>query len=219
MLRSAYMPDISPRGVRPEIEEVIENFARENERRSRYFGLEEERFGGSIPLEMREGTDYLGRTRFRERYGKIEAEGIDMSSDYYKGLPNSDMPYSMKRLFKEVPIEHELDHVLSERLVQYADVDEETATAVVESVPIYGEFKYNLERGDPDKAAFILFNMTEGIYGEAFKLGVRADQGYQSPIDGGRGYSTFIRDIQRMGSMDKALRQLKKREKNNPNYN
>ncbi len=191
------MPAISTRALPRNIARYVEEGYREANTGTR-LGIEEERNTGVVPIHIDRKPDYAGVTEF-ERVIKgnthdVEAVriGISDSIPTHVMRGNKVIPY-VKRVTG-----HEVNHMLSEKLLRYMDVTPHQRTLIMES---YAEFR-DIRKGKRDDV------LLTTPYPGAIKFAYFVDRFYESERDGNTGYAAFIRDIQRYKSARTALENL-----------
>ncbi len=190
---TAYMPAADPSGVRydqrpPALRGY--NRVRSGDR----MGVKEEN-EGVVPMQTDANPQYAGVTEIRpDARGRHKARRVGISSRI------KDPAYA------ERVGAHEARHVLSERMLDYADVHQGAATLLMETYAEFGEFKALLKEGKREQAEEILRTTP---YPGAFKFGFLVDKYYKSDHDGTRGYEAFTRDVFTNRSMAKTLDNLK----------
>ncbi|MFH0836682.1 MAG: hypothetical protein V1870_00990 [Candidatus Aenigmatarchaeota archaeon] len=177
-----------PTNIRPYVDQGIKEVRKEDR-----VGVYKERDTGVVPAHIDNNPPYAGVTQFNDDYRKgIEAKRM--------GFSNRLSPKAAKRVAK-----HEGRHVISEKLLNYADLPRKLVTLIMESYAEYGGMIAAEKLGKYHESAEILKTTP---YKSAVEFGRIADRNYVSNHDGKRGYATFIRDIQKNRSMAKTLRHL-----------
>ena len=195
---NAFMPamDVSPlpQDIRKPVKKGIEEVRKEDP-----VGITEERYHGSLPVQIDHNPPYAGVTEFEKGYdGRPKAKRM--------GISNKLTEYNAKRIAK-----HEARHVRSEALLKYADLPQKLVTAIMESYAEFGQIKAAKKAGNHYEADEIITNTP---YPHHIKLGIIIDKMYESNYDRKRGYEAFIRDIQKNQSMKLTLQRLGENIKN-----
>ncbi|MFH1420848.1 MAG: hypothetical protein ABIG30_02665 [Candidatus Aenigmatarchaeota archaeon] len=178
----------------------VEQFRKRSGELASYLGLKEY-YDGSVPVGLEDLDMYgaAGVTRFELCGNKVRARDVKLHTKLAEAAKRK----GSAAAYMQRVADHELMHVLSADLLQYADVDQKTATAIIESLPEWGMYAFHLEKGETTKAEMIRRTTP---YKGAFQLGAMADRFYESRS--GRGYRAFIEDIQKHESMGAAMGQL-----------